>query len=33
LNEENNDIKIIEANTRYTAPISPSMFLYKLEKL
>ena len=26
------DIKIIEANTRYTAPITPSMLVYKLQE-
>ena len=33
LDKDSYDIKIIEANTRFTAPISPSMFVYKLEKL
>ena len=27
-----NDVKIIEANTRYTAPITPSMLVYKLQE-
>lgn len=31
-NKDTNDIKIIEANTRYTAPITPSMLVYKLQK-
>jgi len=30
--KNSNDIKIIEANTRYTAPITPTMLVYKLEK-
>ncbi len=29
----NNEIKIIEANPRFTAPITPIMLLYKFEKL
>lgn len=32
LQDTNLDIKIIEANTRFTAPISPSMLVYKLER-
>lgn len=31
-NNEANDVKIIEANTRYTAPITPSMLVYKLQE-
>ena len=31
-NKKNGDVKIIEANTRYTAPITPSMLVYKLQK-